>query len=468
MKVDSEKIDQNKMKLDVEVEVEEVGKAIKAAYVEISQNAEIDGFRKGKIPPKVIDAKIGKETVHEEAKKQLTNVSYTKAIAESGIKPIDNPEIDIKQFEEGKPFKFSVEVEVQPEFELPPYEVAEAEKKKVEITEQELNEQVNNLRERFAELEPIKTRPARQGDFALISFTGFVNGKEVEKASMQDYLVEIGSNTLMPPFESHLIGTKSGDIKEFSIDFPESHHEKEIAGKKVNFRVIVKEIKQKILPEINNEFAKEVGDFETVEDLKKLISERLKEVKKEQVESDWQKQLLQSYKDQIEIDIPEKMVEKEIDQMLVEISYNLSQQGMNFEKYLEVTGKKPEEIRESLREDAKRRVKTQLVLEAISEKEGINVTKEEVDEEIKHLAERASKTPEEVEKMLRERNELGLLAYDVLLKKALSAFVDAFKEKVIEPEEKQKEKGKKKKTTSKKQKKATKKSKKSEKKPKSD
>lgn len=427
MKVKVKELEGNQVELSVEVEAEQVDKAIAKAYKKIANQIEVPGFRKGKIPRDIIDAKVGKEAVLEEAKNELVDRTYYQAIIQEKLKPIDRPEISEVVIAEGKPLKYKAKVEVQPKMELPDYSVVKVERPEVEVSEEDVNTEVEKLRERFARLETTKTRPAQKGDYALISFTGYVDGKEHEKASMQDYMVEIGSNTLMPPFEDHLLGTQAGDIKEFSIHFPENHHEKSIAGKDVQFRVIVKEIKEKVLPELDDEFAKQIGSFESLDELKQLLRDRLKEIKEQQAEADLNNEIVKQYVEAVEVEIPEKMIDREIDEMVTDLAYQLAQQGMTFDEYMSYLNQTPEQMRESMKGDAEKRVKTRLVLEALAEKEGIKVTEEEIEEEIKLIAERAQKTPDEVRKILEERNDLGLLAYDVLLRKAYYYLVDQVK-----------------------------------------
>lgn len=436
MEVTYEKVEDNKVKLDVEVGVTEVQKAIERAYKTVANSVNIPGFRKGKIPPKIIDARIGKDVVLKEALENILPVAYAEAVAKSRVKPIDNPEIKVEQFEEDMPLKFTAVVEVQPEVKLPEYESVQVEKKKLEVTEEEVMNQLERLRERFAKLEQVATRPANTGDFVLISFTGYVDGKENENASATDFLVEIGSNTLMPQFEQELVGTRAGDIKEFTITFPPDHHQKEIAGKPVRFRVIVKEVKQKVLPELNEEFAKEIGDFESLEEVKNLIREKLQAVKEAEAESIWQSDVLEEFSSKVDLTVPEKMIQNELEQMLTEVAYNLANQGFSLQQYLEMSGKTVEDLKNEMKKDAEKRVKTRLVLEAVAEKENLKVSKEDLDNELKLIAERVGRTPEEVEKILKERNELSLLAYDILVRKAFQHLVEKVRGLSEEEEEK--------------------------------
>lgn len=428
MKTEVKKLEGNHVEMTVEIEEAEVAKAIKKAYKKVANQVKIPGFRKGKVPPEIIDVKVGKEVVLQEALDELLNSTYFEAVAQNKVKPIADPEIEIVQFEEEKPMIYKAKIEVKPEFELPPVDVIEAEKKEVEVTEEEVNEQLEKLRERFARLETKKIGEAKEGDYALISFEGYVDGKKEEKASMQDFLVELGSQTLMPEFESHLFGARAGDIKKFSITFPEDHHEKSIAGKSVEFNVIVKEVKQKVVPEVNDDFAKEVGGFENLESLKNLLRERIKEVKKQQAEVEFENQILKSYVEKTEIDVPEKLVEKEVDQMIVELAYNLAQQGLKLEDYLNYVQLSKEKLRESMKDEALERAKTKLILEKIAEEENVEVTEEDLAREIAQLAVRWGTPPEQVRKHLEERNELDLLVYDIAITKAFKILVDRFKQ----------------------------------------
>jgi trigger factor len=427
VKATKERIADDRVKLSIEVDAAEVDRAIRKAYSTIAQRVKIDGFRKGKAPREVIDVKVGRETVLAEALERLVEDAYGKAVRLTGIDPIDSPTLNVEQFEEGKALLFTAEVEAVPDFDLPPLEGLTTEKKAVEVTEEEVANQLERLRERYAKLEPLTVRPAGKGDFALISFTGYVDGRESEKASMNDFLVELGAQTLMPEFENQLYGARPGDVKTFDVTFPPDHHEEEIAGKTVNFRLIVKELKQKALPELNDEFAKEVGSFESLEELKQLYRDRIREVKEAEAESIWQSEILNEYVDRVELTVPKKLVEREIDDMLYDLELRLAQQGVTLQAYFDATGKKLEDVKEELRPDAERRVKTRLVLQKIADEERVVVTEEDLNHEIEHIAERVAKTPKEVREILTERGELGLVLYDLMIRKAFLKFIENVK-----------------------------------------
>ncbi|MEW6189543.1 MAG: trigger factor [Actinomycetota bacterium] len=418
-----EELEKNKVLLKVEVPTGDVDQAIEKAYKSISSRVSIPGFRKGRIPRKIIDARIGKESVLQEALNEMLPVYYSRAVERSGIKPIDKPEIEVVQLKEGQPLLFNAKVQVKPKVKLGKYKGVKAKMPFIEVTDEEIDGHIELLKDRFAQLEPV-TRKLRKGDFALINFEGFVDGKPFEGGSANDYLLQVGSGTFAPGFEDKLIGARRGEIREIFIDMPKEHPIAEIAGKKVKFKVFVKEIKQKKLPKVDDEFAKEIGAFETLKELKDDVKRRLEEVKRNQDQFALRGKVLEAVSKGAEVEISEIMVERRVNEMIGDFAFNLKNRGIDLNDYLKATNTSMESLRERFKRDALRALKNELVLGAIGEKEGLEVKEEEVDNEIEKLAQRMNVEGSEVKKRLEERGNLGLLREDILLRKTLDWLVD--------------------------------------------
>jgi len=423
LKTTVEELEKNKVLLKVEVPTGDVDQAIKKAYKSISNKVSIPGFRKGRIPKEIIDARIGKESVLQEALNEMLPVYYLQAVEESEIKPINKPEIEVVRLEEGQPLLFNVKVQVKPKVKLGKYKGVKAKMPSIEVTDKEINDHIELLKDRFAQLEPV-TRNLRKGDFALINFEGFVSGKPFEGGSANDYLLQVGSGTFAPGFEDKLIGARRGEIREIYIDMPKEHPIAEIAGEKVKFKVFVKEIKQKKLPKVNDEFAKEVGEFETLQELKDDVRGRLKEAKRAQDHYALRGKVLEAVSEGAEVEIPDIMVERRVNEMISEFSFNLKSRGLDLNGYLKATNTSMESLRERFKKDALRTLKNELVLGSIGEKEGLEVKEEEVDNEIEKIAKRMNVEASEVKKRLEERGNLGPLREDILLRKTLDWLVN--------------------------------------------
>lgn len=427
MKTKLEEIEKNKVLLKIEVPAEEAAKAINQAYKSVAGKVSIPGFRKGKIPKNVIDTRVGKEVVLEEAARELVEVSYPKAVESSDIEPIDYPEVEITQIGEGKPFKFLAKVDVKPKAKLGSYKGVTAEKEAPVVTVEEINNQLEILRERFAQLEVVEGKPIAKKDFALINFEGKVDGRAFEGGSANDYLLEVGSRTFIEGFEEQLIGARKGEIREVIVKFPINYPAKEIAGREARFKVLVKEIKQKSLPELNEEFVKGVGEFKTLKELKKEVEKRIGEVKESEADRNFKARVLKEVTDKVEVDIPDKLVDIEVEKMLSELDYELKGRGSNLENYLGMIKKSIDEVKETFKEEARMRAKSELTLEAVAREEKLKPTKEEIDEEIKALAARTSKEPAELRDVLQKSGNIKLVERELIFRKALNFLIESAK-----------------------------------------
>lgn len=388
MKTEVKKLKDNNIELNVSVPAEIFKKSIGQAYKDISKKVSIPGFRKGKIPAKVIDSKIGKEAVLEEAIRNNINNYYSDALEKSEIEPIDKPDIEITNVDETEGLFFTAKVQVKPEVMLKEYKSIKLEKPVVKITDADIDKQIDLIREKFASVEPSKGKNADKGDYVLINFDGTINGQPFEGGSAKDYLLEIGSNTLLPDFEKGLEGSRAGEIRDVKVVIPEDYPAKDIAGKTINFRVLIKEVKIKSLPVVDDEFVKvQLGGFENLSELKKEIKDDLINQAESTAENQYRTDIIDLATEKAEVNVPDKMIEDETEQLIDDFEYGLKIRGTDMESYLNMTNQNMDNIKDSFKEEAEKRVRRNLVIEAIAEKEKITPSEIEINAEIKKMYE---------------------------------------------------------------------------------
>lgn len=375
--------------LTIEVPAEKVNKALDQAFKKVVNQITVPGFRKGKVPRKIFEKRFGVEILYQDALEILVPEEYSKAVDETGIFPVDYPEIgDLDGFEKDKDFTFTAKVTVKPEPKLGQYKELEVKKLSTEVTDEDVEEQIKGLLNRKAEYEVSEDEPIAEGDIAVIDFEGFIGDEAFEGGKGEDYPLEIGSGQFIPGFEEQLIGLKAGESKDIQVTFPEEYHAQELAGKEATFKVSVKEVKKKVLPELNDEFAKELDpEVESVDELRNKIKEQLAEQKKNEAESALRDELVEKAAENAEMDIPEAMIHTEIHRMINEFAQRLQLQGMSLDLYYKFSGQTEEDLHEQFREDAEKRVRIALTLEAIAKAENIEVTQEEIDKELEKIAE---------------------------------------------------------------------------------
>ena len=409
MEVTKNQLEDNKVELKIEMEKEKVDEALKQAYKKVVKDVDISGFRKGKVPRKVLEARFGKEVLHKDALDILIPQGYSKALKETEIEPIDQPDITDFYIQEGDTANFTAEVEVKPEVELGEYNDLGIEKEDNEVTEEEIDREIDSARDKHSQLVSSDKEVVEDNDFVIIDFEGKKDGEKFPGGSAEEYSLEIGSNTFIPGFEEQLIGAKVGEELELNITFPEDYNAEDLAGQEVIFDVEIKEIKEKKLPGLDDDFAKEVSDFDTFEEYKSSITENLQNSKKDRVEREYENKLIEKVSDNVQVNIPDKMVENELDKMYQNFAQSISQQGMDIEDYLNYMGMDEQEWREKNWEAAYNRTKSNLVLEAIAEKENIEVSEEEIEEQIKEIAENNEQDPEQIKTFLQMQGQLNEL-----------------------------------------------------------
>lgn len=396
-----EKQEGNKGVLTFEVTTEEFDQALDQAFKKVSKDVQVPGFRKGKIPRGIFEKRFGVESLYQDAVDIVLPGAYSKAVDEAEIFPIAQPSIDIDQIEKGQPLVFTAEVEVKPEVKLGEYKGLEVEEKSVEVTDEDVEQEIENLRERQAELVVKEDSEIVDGDTAVIDFEGFKDGEAFEGGQGENHSLEIGSGQFIPGFEEQLIGKKAGDETEVKVTFPEEYHAEDLAGQEAVFKVKIHEVKAKELPELDDEFAKDVDeDVETLDELKAKKREELETNKKQQAENEKREELLQQASDNIEVEIPEAMVDTEVNQMVREFEQQLQMQGMTLEMYSQFSGQDEDALKEQMRADAEKRVKTNLTLEAIAEAEDLKATEEDIDAELEKMGSMYGVEKEQLVQML--------------------------------------------------------------------
>ena len=426
MSLQVEKLENNTAKLTIEVEASKFDKAIQKAYQKNKNKFNIPGFRKGKVPYAMVEKMYGAAVFYEDAANELISGAYAQAAEESGLEIVARPEINVTQIEKGKPFIFEAEVTTKPEVKLGKYKGIKVEKADVTVTDEEVAEELDKVKEQNARLVAADDKAVEDGDQTTIDFEGFVDGVAFEGGKGEDYPLTIGSHSFIDTFEEQLIGKKVGEEVEVNVTFPENYQAKELAGKPAMFKVTIKEIKVKEYPELDDDFAQDVSEFDTLDEYKEDIKKNLTEKKEKEAEAEKESKVIEAIVNDAEMDIPEKMVEAQAEQMLEEFAQNIAMQGISFEQYLQFTGATVEQLREQVTPQAKARVESSLVLEAIVKAEKIEATDEEFDEEVKKMAERYQMECDKINELLSDDDKNNIKA-DICAKKAAKLVVEKAK-----------------------------------------
>lgn len=385
MKATWDKLEKNWMQFEVEVEADQFGKAIDAAFRKLNQRTNIPGFRRGKAPRAVFENFYGKQSLVQEAVEALLPRAYGDALAQGDINPIDQPEVELVQAEEGKPFIFKGKVQVLPEVKLGKLSGFEIEQPSEEIAADAVDSEVEALRDRTATLVADEAGEVKEGSFAIIDFEGSVDGVPFEGGKGENYTLEIGSNTFVPGFEEQLAGAKTGESREVKVTFPENYFSKDLAGKEASFKVEIKEVKRKELPELTDEFAAEVSRFQTLQELRADIENRLKEAKKANAKREFQQKVIDAIAAEAEVEIPESLVHQRIHSMMHDFENTLANQGYSLDLWYQATGKTSNELHDEFEEPAKKAVKNDLVLGAVAKQENLSVTEAEIEAEFDQM-----------------------------------------------------------------------------------
>ncbi|MCD2247225.1 trigger factor [Listeria marthii] len=427
MSVKWEKQEGNVGKLTFEIEQEKVKEGLDRAFVKVRKTLNVPGFRKGKVPRQIFNQRFGEEALFQDALDILLPEVYSAAIDEAGIDPVDTPQVNIESMEKGETWVLTAEVTVKPEVKLGDYKGLEIEKRETTLTTEELEAELNQLQERQSELVVKEEAPAENGDTVILDFEGFKDGVAFEGGQAENHSLELGSGQFIPGFEEKLVGLKAGDEADIELTFPEEYHAEDLAGQPVVFKVKLHEIKTKEVPTLDDELAKDIDEeVESLDELKEKISKRLQEAKEESVAQAKQEEVIAKAVENAEVDIPHAMVHHEADHLMNHFAQDLQAQGLTPELYYQFTGQTEEAMHAQMEKDAEKRVKMNLVLEAIAEAENIEPTEEAIDEEISTLAEKYGMEKDAVRAALGDMSELKS---DLKIRKAIDVLLDSAVEK---------------------------------------
>ena len=422
MSLQVEKLEKNMAKLTVEVPAEQFEAALKTSYNKNKNKFNIPGFRKGKAPQAMIEKMYGAGVFYEDAVDEAINASYPDAAKESGLEIVSRPEISIEQVEKGKAFIYVASVATKPEVTLGEYKGIEVEKAKPEVTDADVEAELKKVQEQNSRLVTVEDRAVADGDQTVIDFEGFVDGKAFEGGKAEDYTLVIGSHSFIDTFEDQLIGKNIGEDVEVNVTFPAEYHAAELAGKPATFKVKIKEIKMKELPELNDEFASEVSEFETLDAYKEDVKNKLAETKQAQATAENENNVVQKVVDNAQMDIPAPMVDEQVRNMIEDYARRLQSQGISFDQYLQFTGSTIEQLQEQMLPQAELRLRTRLVLEAVVAAEKIEPSDELVEAEIKKMSENYKMDVEQIKSIMGEAGMAQMKA-DMAVQEAVDFLV---------------------------------------------
>lgn len=420
MKTTIEKIENSRAHLEIEVPVEMLEDAMSKAAKKVAKKVNVPGFRKGKAPRAVVERHVGKAALVDEALQDLFPVVYEKAIEETGIKPVGQPEVKDLKVDEDQPMILMIEVDVLPEVKLGDYKSIAAAKEIKAITDEDVVAELDKMRERYAEVKSIEDEniEALEGHFLLVDFDGYVDGEAIQGGSGEGYTLELGSNTFIPGFEEQLVGSRVGEEREIAVTFPQEYHEPSLAGKEAIFKIKVHEIKEKVMPELNDEFATMV-EKESFEVLKEETRAHLIEHAEKEARAQLYNQVVELVVEQAEVDVPESMIKQRQEALLQDLDQNLQQQGMGLDMYLQAIGKERDDVLADFAPRAEKEVKTDLVLETIAKQEEISATDEEVSAEIDQIAASYGESAEMIKEYLSSPEYKGRIQDSIMFRKVV-------------------------------------------------
>jgi trigger factor len=428
MSLQVEKLEKNMAKLTIEATAEEFDIALEKAYQKNKNKMSIQGFRKGKAPRAMIEKMYGVGVFYEDAANFIIPDAYEKAAKESGLDIVAQPEIDVVQIEKGKSFIFTAEVALKPEVTLGDYKGIEVEKANLEVTEEELTAELDKVREQNSRTVSVEDRAAKDGDMTVIDFEGFVDGVAFEGGKGTDYPLTLGSHSFIDTFEDQLVGKNIGEEVEVNVTFPEEYQAKELAGKPAMFKVTIKEIKMKELPELDDDFAQDVSEFESLADYKEDLKKGIVEKKEKEAKNQKEEAVVKAIVENATMDIPDPMLDTQVRQMADEFAQRIQSQGLSVEQYFQFTGLDSKKFIESLRPQALARIQSRLVLEAVVKAENIVATEEDIEKEINDMAAMYQMEVDKLRELLGD-NEKEQIAMDMAVQKAVEFVVNAAVEK---------------------------------------
>lgn len=420
-----EKIDNNKVCLEIEIPGEEVNEALAQAYRKVVKKISLPGFRKGKVPRKVLESRFGTEILYEEALEILVNPGYSKAVRECRLEPIDQPQFELVQMEKDKPLIFKVTVDVKPEVELCAYKEITVEHVKKEVAPADVEKYLQSLRAQHARLIVVEDGELQEKDLAIIDFEGKINGESFEGGQAENYSLEIGSQAFIQGFEEQLLGARKDEKRQVTVTFPADYFKEELAGKEAVFDVLIKEIKRPQLPELNDDFVQEITEeFSTLEEFKTDVENKLKEVLQQRQKVALESKIIEKAAEESKVEVPDVLVERELESLLAEYEYYLRLQGLTLEQYGEMIEGGLEKLKDEYREEATKRAKANLVLDAIIKAEEIEASAEEVDLKVKEIAEKQGVDLTDVKEQFAKQGRLDIIAHEIRYRKVIDLLVE--------------------------------------------
>lgn len=431
-----ENLEKNMAKLTITVSAADFEAAMERSWNKNKKNISLQGFRRGKAPRKMVEKLYGPEIFYEDAANFAIPDAYDEAARECGLDIVSRPEIDVVEIEKGKEFVFTATVALKPEVELGEYKGIEIEKKEVKVMAADVNAEIDRVREQNSRMITIEDRGIKKDDIAVIDFEGFVDGEPFQGGKGEDYSLVIGSHSFIDTFEDQLVGKKTGDEVEVNVTFPEEYHEESLKGKPAVFKVKIKDIRKKELPKLDDEFASEVSEFETLKEYKASVKKMLTERRREEVKREKEAEVVEKVVEKAKADIPEPMIDGQVQQMVQEFSARIQQQGIPLEQYMQMTGMTPDTLMAQMRPEAEKRIRTRLTLEAVVKAEKIKATAKDVEKEIENMASMYQMEVDKVKEMIGEA-EKEQISMDMAVQKAVEFLVKQAVE--VEPKKEEKE-----------------------------
>ena len=420
------KIEENKVRIEVEVSPEAVKKGVEAKVKELGRKVRVPGFRPGKAPRRIVENHLGRDYIYMEALQDRLPSWYSEAVVETDLRPIDQPEIHFDEsLDEEEGFKFSATVAIRPEATLGEYKGLEVPRRELETSDEEIEERVEEMRGQFATLAAVEDRPVQEGDFVILDYKGEkMTGGPLEGGEAEDYMLEVGSGEMLEEFETNLVGATAGERKQFGVTFPMDYQEESLRGQSVLFQVHVKEIKERDLPPLDDDFAKEASEFETLDELRGAVREELERAADQRVEGEFRGRVLDAVAGKTEVEVPDVMVHEKAHEMVESFERSIRSQGIEPEQYYQFAGSSHHEVEERVRPDAEDTVKKELVLDAVVSAEGIEADEEDLLHEVGHLADESGRKTEEIVKTMRRNGTYALLEEELARQKALDFLVE--------------------------------------------
>ncbi|MBQ6386022.1 MAG: trigger factor [Lachnospiraceae bacterium] len=427
MSVQVEKLEHNMVKLTIEIAAEQFEKACRTAYSRQRKNISVPGFRKGKVPQNVIERMYGEGVFYEDAANILINDTYDAEAGTAGLEFVSRPAIDVVQIEKGKPFIYTAEVAVRPEVTLGSYKGIEVAKQDTLVTDDDIAEELKQEQEKNSRLIDVEDRPAQNGDTVVIDYAGTIDGEAFDGGSAENHSLELGSGSFIPGFEEQLVGVNAGEEKDVEVTFPEDYHAKELAGKAAVFHCTVHKIQVKELPELNDDFAQDVSEFDTLDEYKNSVREKIQERKDRAAKTAKENEAVDKLIEASEMDIPDAMVDAQVTNMYQDYARQLQSQGIPIDMYMQYMGQTEESLKEQMKPQAVKQIQTRLVLEEVVKAEAIEISDERIDEEIAKMAETYSMEADKLKDLMGDF-EKEQMKKDIAVQEAITVLTDNAKE----------------------------------------